>query len=184
LAFTFPGWRGGFFHSSGVLLPFLHTAATDGLDAAVNWVGRRRRWNLRQARTVFAVATVMAAVALSVYAALHKLPAWWDVDEAYRELGAWLDARDGPADTVVMVDNPPGFYYHTGIPSVVVPNSDMDTLLDVCERYRVGYVVLDFNRPISLDGLYQGRVVSPRLVPVATFEEGRVVVWSVQRAVY
>jgi 4-amino-4-deoxy-L-arabinose transferase-like glycosyltransferase len=184
LAFTFPGWRGGFFHSSGVLLPFLHTAATDGLDAAVSWAGRRRRWNLRQARTVFAVAIVMAAVALSVYAALHKLPTWWGVDEVYRELGAWLDARNGPADTIVMVDNPPGFYYHTGVRSVVVPNGDVDTLLDVCERYRVGYVVLDFNRPVSLDGLYQGRVVSPRLVPVATFEEGRVVVWSVQRAVY
>jgi 4-amino-4-deoxy-L-arabinose transferase-like glycosyltransferase len=184
LAFTFPGWRGGFFHSSGVLLPFIHTAATDGLHAAVGWTGRRRRWNLRQARAIFAIATVMAAVALSAYAALRKLPTWWDADETYRELGTWLDARDVPADTVVMVDNPPGFYYHTGVSSVVVPNSDVGTLLDVCERYGVGYVVLDSNRPISLDGLYQGRIASPRLVPEVTFEGGRVVVWSVRRGVY
>jgi 4-amino-4-deoxy-L-arabinose transferase-like glycosyltransferase len=181
LAFTFPGWRGGFFHSSGVLLPFLCVAAVEGLDAAVGWVGRRRRWNLRQARKVFTTAAVVAAMVLSGYAAAQKLPAWWNADEVYRELGSWFDTRAVPADTVIMVDNPPGFYYHTGRPSIVVPNSDVDMLLEVCERYGVDYLVLDVNRPVPLTALYESRMVPPWLALETFFERGNVMMWRVER---
>jgi len=179
LVFTFPGWRGGFFHSSGVLLPFLYVAAVEGLDAAVRWGARQRRWNLRLARRVFATAAVVAAMALSSYAMVQILPAWWNADEVYRELGAWFDTHAVPDNTVIMVDNPPGFCYHTGRLSVVVPNGDLDTLLDACERYGVEYLVLDSNRPAPLAALYKDRVVSSRLTLVMTLEEGRVLVWRV-----
>jgi hypothetical protein len=117
---------------------------------------------------------------LSGYAAAPKLRSWRDADSVYREIGTWLDANSPSAGVTVMVDNPPGFYYHTRISSVVVPNGDVDTLLDVCERYGVDYLVLDPNRPAPLKTLYEGQVVSPHLVPVATFEEGRVRMWKVE----
>ena len=79
-----------------------------------------------------------------------------------------------------MVANPPAFWYHTGHPAIVVPNEGVETLLNVCERYGVSYLVLDSNRPSPLGALYEGRIASRWLSPVATFDEGRVLVWKVQ----
>jgi hypothetical protein len=173
LAFTFPGARGGFFHASAVLLPFLFTAGVEGLDAMVGWASRRRRWDRRQAVLVFHTAAVAAAVALSLYAAAGKVPAWWGADEAYLEIHRWLDAHAVPDSTVVMVGNPPGFWYHTHRAAVVVPNGDADTLLEVCARYNVGYVVLDENRPHALAGVYEG-AETVRLELVAVLDGGQV----------
>jgi hypothetical protein len=173
LAFTFPGARGGFFHASAALLPFLFTAGVEGLDAAVGWASRRRRWDRRQAVLVFRTAAVVAAVALSLYAAAGKVPTWWGADEVYLEVHRWLEAHDVPASTVVMVGNPPGFWYHTHRAAVVVPNGDADTLLEVCARYHVGYVVLDENRPHALAGVYEGAETAG-LEPVAILDDGQV----------
>ncbi len=183
LAFTFPGPRGGFFHASAPALPFLFAAAIVGLDAAVGWVARWRRWNRRQAQAVFATAAVVGAVALSGYAAAGKLPAWRDADAAYREAGAWLDAHDVPDDTVIMVGNPPGFWYHTHRPSVVVPNGDMGVLLDVAQRYEVGYILLDRNVPLPLALLYTDGETLAWLTTEATWGTGieRVVLFRVER---
>jgi hypothetical protein len=181
LAFTFPGPRGGFFHASALVLPFLFAAAIVGLDAAVGWVARWRHWNRRQAQAVFATAAVVGAVALSGYAAAGKLPAWRDADVAYRDAGAWLDAHDVPDDTVIMVGNPPGFWYHTHRLAVVVPNGGVEALLAVADRYGVWYVLLDRNRPAPLAGLYAGETPHPRLRTVAAWTDRGVVLYVVGR---
>ena len=183
LAFTFPGPRGGFFHASAPVLPFLFAAAMEGLDAVVGWVARRRRWNRRQAQAVFATAAVVGAVALSGYVVVGKLPAWRDTDAAYRDAGAWLDAHDVPDDTVIMVGNPPGFWYHTHRPAVVVPNGDVGVLLDVAQRYEVGYILLDRNVPLPLALLYTDGETPAWLTTEATWGTGieRVVLFRVER---
>ncbi|HET91549.1 MAG TPA: hypothetical protein ENN99_12555 [Chloroflexi bacterium] len=175
LAFTFPGWRGSFFHSSSALLPFLNVAAWAGLDTAVRWLARRRSgWRARQAQAVFAVAALMGAVTLSLYVSVGKLPAWQEADAVYGEIGAWLVAPDevdgGP---VVMVGNPPGFYYHARMLSVVLPSGDVATLLAAADRYGVSYVVLDQNRPAGLAQMYTS-AEAVGLDLVATFDAGRV----------
>lgn len=181
LAFTFPGPRGGFFHASAAALPFLLAAGAEALEALVGWTSRRRGWKRRQAQTVFAAAAVVAAVALSAYAAGGKLPAWRDADAVYVEIGAWLDARDVAGKSTVMVANAPAFWYHTRRPAVAVPNGGLDVLLEVAERYQVAYLVLDRNRPAPLAALYAGEEDDVRLNVVATWEEGggRVVLYTV-----
>ena len=82
LAFTFPGVRGGFFHASSPVLPFIYAAAVEGLDAAVKWLGQRRRWNVQQAGLVFTVAMAVAAMGLSYYIASAVLPRWQGVERA------------------------------------------------------------------------------------------------------
>jgi hypothetical protein len=179
VAFTFPGPRGGFFHATAAVLPFLFTAGAEGLEVVVRWAGRRRRWNLRQAQAVFATATTVGSVILSVYVMAMHLPAWRDAGAVYRDVVAWLDAQHGLDAPTVMVGNPPSFYYYAGVPAVVVPNGGVQTVLDVCERYGVDYLVLDSNRPDPLDALYEGRVSHPRLAQAVTFEDGQVVIWRV-----
>lgn len=171
LAFTFPGWRGSFFHSSGAVLPFLFVAGVEGLDAAVGWAARRRRWRLRQARAVFTTAAVVAAVVLSGYAATQKFLAWRDADVLYEEVGRWF-AREGSVEGVVMVANPPAFWYYTRRPAVVVPNDDVEILLAAADQYNVRYLLLDRNRPAPLVDLYAGERLHPRLQLVAMWGEG------------
>lgn len=180
LIFTYPGPRGGFFHASTALLPFLHVAAAEGIDATVSWAGRRRRWNVRQAQTIFGIAAALLALLVSAQALTSKVPAWRSADGVYHEIDAWLEARGIPDDEVIMVGNPPAFWYHTRRPAVVVPNEDVNALLEVCRRYSVGYLVLDPNRPDPLSALYEGRVHSPQLSPQATFAQGDVVLLKVE----
>jgi hypothetical protein len=181
LAFTFPGPRGGSFHASAALLPFLHAAGAEGLAAAIGWAARRRRWNARQARTVLGTAAVLLAIFVSVQATSGKLAVWRTADAAYQELDAWLDAHDVSDDRLTMVGNPPGFWYHTHRPAVVVPNEDLNTLLEVCRRYGVDYLALDPNAPVPLRALYEGRTDTPGLSRVATLAGGQMVVWEVER---
>jgi 4-amino-4-deoxy-L-arabinose transferase-like glycosyltransferase len=182
LAFTYPGFQGGFFHASAPALPFLYTAAAEGLDATVDWVGRRRRWSLRQARMIFAVAVIVGAAALSIYVAEGKLRSWRGVDRVYEQIGHWLDER-GDEEGVVMVNNPPSFWYYTHRMAVVVPNGDVETLLEAADRYGVNYLVLDKHLPFLLWDIYTGKESHPRLQPAAEWEEGssRVILYEVQR---
>jgi hypothetical protein len=68
-----------------------------------------------------------------------------------------------------MVGNPPGFYYFSHRPGVVVPNEDIDTVLQACDRYGVEFVILDQNRPYPLRELYSGEASHPRLRLLQTF---------------
>ncbi len=155
LAFTFPGPRGGFFHASAAALPFLFAAAVEGLDAALGWAARKRHWNRRQAQWVFSAAVLAAAVALSLSAAAGKLPAWRQADAVYQEIDDWLTAHAAPDSVVVMVGNPPAFWYHAQRTAVVVPNGNLSTLFEAAARYDVSFVVLDANHPAGLGGLYR-----------------------------
>ena len=69
----------------------------------------------------------------------------------YEQIGA-----DLPADAVVMSGNAPGFYYHTDLKSVSVPNEPPDVLLSAAEAYHVTHLALDINHPLPLDALYTG----------------------------
>ena len=177
LAFTFPGVRGGFFHASSAVLPFLSVAAMEGLEAAVRGVGGRRRWNVRQATTVFAAAAVVAAVTLSGYVTGQLLPRWQRVDAVYEEIGRWMEEQGVDGDAVVMVNNPPAFWYYTQHPAVVVPApmGNVDSLLAAADQYGVHYVVLDRKWPLKED------VVHARLRRVSEWgeEPSQVVLYEV-----
>jgi len=180
LAFTFPGVRGGLFHSGGALLPFLFAAAMPGLDTAIAWVARRRsHWDISLAQTMFTIGFVALAIFLSVFIYVRGVfgsqilsPAWNQRDQVYADIAAWLDENTSP-EARVMVGNPPGFYYFSHRPSLVVPNEDIDTVLQACDRYSVKFVILDQNHPRPLREIYSGEASHPRLLLRQTFGQAR-----------
>lgn len=179
--FTFPGPRGGLFHSGGALLPFVFTAAAVGLDASVDWVAARRRaWDARLARGVFGVGLVGLALLVSGF--VHYQGALvgtrWRGETPYTRLVAWLEAQ-GALGEVVMVGDPPGYWYHGGGPSIVVPNEPVKTVLAVADRYGAHYLVLDCNHPRPLASLYEGEETHPRLHLVGSLP-GDVQVYLIQ----
>jgi hypothetical protein len=171
LAFTFVGDRGGMFHSSGALMPFLCAAAPIGLDEAVGFVARRRRtWHQATASRVFGIGIVALAALLSLVVVWNRVVRqdWNGADITYRQAGAWL-AGQGDLDSVVMVGNPPGFTFHTGRPSIVTPNGDVDTLLAAARRFGAKWLILDANRPVLLAALYDDPNLDARLKLTQTF---------------
>jgi hypothetical protein len=169
LAFTFPGPRGSFFHASTAVLPFLYVAAADGFSATIKWAARRRRWNARQAYRVFSTAAVVLAALLSLYALAEKLPVWHSPDPDYERIDRLLNASDTPG--LPMTNDPPAFWYHTGRPTIVVPNDEVDVVLDAADRYGASHLVLDENHPTPLEALYTGVEPHPRLQVVLHFDE-------------
>jgi hypothetical protein len=179
-AFTFPGPRGGLFHSGAALVPFFAAAGPIGLARAVKWVARRRPgWREVEATRVFLIGfgAIAAIVTLGLFAvrvvgADPARPAWSAGDEVHASIGAWL-AKEGDPGSVVVVNNPPGFYYHTGLPAVVVPNGGPDTLLAVSERYGAHWAVLDINVPDDLQDFYARHISHDRLQLAQEFHDGQ-----------
>jgi hypothetical protein len=168
LLFSFPGARGGFFHASAPAIPMIFAAAASGLSTAVRWAGRRRRWRVEQAQAVFTVAAVIGAAALSGYAAWGRLRAWKASGSTHLLVDECIAGLGGES-TVVMVNDPPSFWYYTRRPAVAVPNEDVETVLAAARRHGVSYLVLDSNRPDPLADLYSGAEVHPRFDRVCSF---------------
>jgi len=169
IVFTFAGERGGVFHSSSALLPFWYAAAPIGLDAVIGWIAARRKtWNAALARSVFSIALIGLAMALSLIIWYGRVigsnasdPIWNQADRVYGPIGQWLRER-GEADPIVMTNNPPGFYYQTGLRSIMIPNGDVDTLLAAARQFGTEWIALDDNRPAPLAGLYTDPGSDPR----------------------
>jgi len=172
--FTLPGPRGGLFHSGGVLLPFIFTAALVGLDVAIEWAATRRpRWDANTAKHVFGVGIVALAVLVSgfvYYRAMAQPTTSQTGYTVYGQLVDWLNDT-GQIEQVVMVGDPAGYWYAGGGPSIVVPNEPVETVLTVADRYGARYLVLDSNRPQPLQQLYAGDASHPRLRTVHTFTD-------------
>jgi 4-amino-4-deoxy-L-arabinose transferase-like glycosyltransferase len=167
LAFTFPGTRGGLYHSGGALLPFFFAAAGPGLEALLLWAARRLPgWNPRRAGPAFSAGLVVLAALLSLFA-LGRAGVlsgdWNERKMEYAQAGQWL-AEQGAGQAVIMVGDAPAFVWHTGQPAVAVPNDPLDTILAVADRYGARYLILDASRPRPTDALYESRAEHPRLV--------------------
>lgn len=167
LVFAYPGPRGGLFHSASALLPYWAAFGVAGLDESIAWMARHRGWKKRQARTVFSAALIVLAVALSLGILFSRRPAWNAAGADYRRIVAAL-----PPDAVVMCNDPPGLYYHTGLGGVVVPNADPDVVPEIAARYGVTHVLLDVDRTRPFTGLFRGEEERPFLHEIRLDDAG------------
>jgi hypothetical protein len=155
--FPFAGARGGFFHSSAALMPVLWALAPVGLRQAVAWGVKRRGWSQNNAYAVFRRAMVVMSLALTGGLYVSKVlspPAWASPMKSHQNIaGRLFQLTDNPG--IVMVNNPPGFYLASGLPSVVIPDGDPHALFDAAVRYGVEWIILDENHPEGLAILYQ-----------------------------
>jgi hypothetical protein len=171
LVFAFPGPRGGLFHSAAALLPFWAALGALGLDDVIDWMARRRRWRPGEAKLFFCAVLIVWAAFLSFSVFSGKMNEWNTAGEGFRRLGL-------PRDAVVMINDPPAFYYYTGIAGVVLPNAAPGVILDLVGRYGVNYVVLDANRTPPMNDLWEGRSVPPFLEPY--YYDGYVRIYKVK----
>lgn len=138
LVFPFPGYRGGLLHSAAALVPWWATLGLLGLDDCIDWMARRRRWNVHTARPVFSVGLLGVAVALGLFVALPNRVVDGGRPALYRELADAI-----PAGSQVMINDPAQLYYYTGLGGVVLPNEEPAAILEIARKYQVGYVVME-----------------------------------------
>lgn len=185
LFFTFPGERGGFFHSSTALLPFVYPAAVVGLEVSVDGIARMlKHWQPEKSKPVFTTLLVLGAMGLAgfLFQARFIGPNWRQprfaqLTEVYPHIGAWLQTQATPA-LRVLVNNPPGFYYFTGYTSFVIPNGDATMLKAAQQATQARWLILDANHPAGLAALYTAPDQNPQLTLRATFTD------TSQRPVY
>ncbi|MEM7331457.1 MAG: glycosyltransferase family 39 protein [Chloroflexota bacterium] len=157
--FTFPGMRGGLFHSSIAIWPFCMIMAPVGIEQAVNAVAKRLpHWQPERAMRLFTGLFVVTAFVMTTALTVARQNEEDVATAVYQEIGTML-----PTDSVVMVGNAPHFFFHTGLNAVSIPNEPLPILLDALEAFRVDYLILDANTPVPLLPLYQMEQASPQI---------------------
>ncbi len=165
LVFPFSGARGGFFHSSSAVMPFLWVLAPIGLFESIKFGAERRGWDLVGAQKVFGAAAVILALLttvglfyIRVIGSGKEETVWSSSHAVYESVDTWFENSD-LEDQLVAINNPPGFYVASGMKSVVIPDGGVMELREVIELFGVEWVVLDSNNPGLMD-LYE----NPRMV--------------------
>jgi hypothetical protein len=146
--FTFPGARGGLFHSGAALVPFWAALGAVGLHDALAYIAPRRRWRLNQAKVVFGGALALWAISLSLWTLANKRAEW-------NNSGAFYTALNLPREAIVMINDPSALYYFTGNMGVVLPNAPPSSISDLAARYGVTHVVVDRNYTQPMEALWR-----------------------------
>lgn len=168
--FPFQGARGGFFHSGAALQPLIWISVPIGLDYFVNWGKKMRGWNAVQAFTIFGISVVgLAALITGVVFSRRVIgpdvrqPLWNSPIENYQRSFDYLASIGIGSQEVVMVNDPPGFFLVSGLPAIVIPNENLDILLQAARRYHARYLLLEFNHPKPLQDVYHFPFEQPGL---------------------
>lgn len=162
MVFPFAGSRGGFIHSAAGVQPFFWAMVPIGLDRFLGWGERKRGWSLDEARRVFQIGLVLIMVLLTGFIFYQRVLekqngiSAWQVEEnhynkVYEELVANKTLKP---DSVVMVKNPPGWFFVTGLPAVVIPDGDESTVRNISQRFNANILILEKDHVNGLNSLF------------------------------
>ncbi|OGN75923.1 MAG: hypothetical protein A2X25_01930 [Chloroflexi bacterium GWB2_49_20] len=182
IIFPFAGARGGFFHSGAALQPMWWALAPVGLVTLVEWVGKKRAWNVAEASRIFLVGSVGLSILLTVIIVIGKLFSpvdggniWSYEYNLYREVNTKMINSDNLLNPIVVVANPPGFYLASSKNAIAIPDGDEQATLLVARRYDASYLILEEGGfPDGLIGLYQNPGQYPNFHFLGEVEGARV----------
>ncbi|MBI4675640.1 MAG: glycosyltransferase family 39 protein [Chloroflexi bacterium] len=180
--FTFPATHGSMLHSATAWVAYGAVAVPPGLDAAIAWIAkRRRRWNVTQAQKFFRAGTLLLAILLSLYLYASGVwlppgqnataPLWNGRDVEYAAIDAALDARGVPDTAPIITVDPPSFINETGRRSIYFPTESVDAIFDAAHQFDARYLVLQYDKPITVHALYEGKATVDGLTPVTTVRD-------------
>ena len=176
LVFPYAGMYGGFFHSGAAVQPLLWALAPVGLEAAVAWTAKQRRWQ-RGAQVLRFMAALLVITGALLSGGLYAMrvigsegelehpETWaWHVSPVhYLAVESALVRQGAAPGQVVLVNNPPGYYLASGRPAIVIPYGDENMLLQTAHHYQADYLILEENNPVMLAELYLRRSELPEL---------------------
>jgi hypothetical protein len=177
--FPYAGARGGYLHSGSAFQCLFWAAVPIGLERFVDWGHRKRNWQVSQALPTFGVFILVIAGLMTGWFYATKIVGWpggaqWGQGtKTYELIGNRLNEFDANPAGLVMVNNPPGFYYATGRSSIVIPGGDESQLVAAARYYGAHLLILEsgqenltdlYDHPDSLSGLqYLGDIENARI---------------------
>jgi hypothetical protein len=181
--FTFPATHGSMLHSATALVAYGAVMVPPGLDAAVAWLGKRRKnWKVAQAQTFFRWGVVGLAIFFSLFLYAQGVwippgegatsPLWNQRDVEYAAIDAELDARGVPNEIPVITVDPPSFVNDTGRRSIYMPTESTDAIFDAARQFGARYLVLQYDKPVTMKELYDNKTTLDGLNNIATVPDG------------
>jgi hypothetical protein len=179
LVFTYPGSRGGLFHSSAALFPFWIALGLVGLDDFLAWLAVKRRWRRGEAQLIFGIAVVFLPIALGLSA--------WSGQSKARESQVDYEsiAEILPTDARIMANDPAAWHYHTGFMGVMLPDESLETALEIAKRYCISHLIIDKNVTDAFEPLIKDQSQPPDfLTEIQHFDNATPNEWSDDVRVY
>jgi hypothetical protein len=174
--FPFAGARGGYFHSSMAVMPILWGLAPLGLRRALKFGVRYRQWNEQQAKDFFVAAISILACLVTLGIFWSRVigedffhPTWSESRQVYEGAAQWFE-QEGVNESIIAVNNPPGFYTASDLAAVVIPDGDDEALHQVVDRFHVQWLLLDSNNP-GLKSLYKNHEQAEWLALIKTLKD-------------
>ncbi len=144
LFFPFASVNGGFFHAGTAFQPLFFALAPVGLNVLlVRLIKNKDR--LPQATNLIQFSLAVLVVLISVFLVKIRVidTGWNEGEYLYSKVDQILVDQGALPEEIVMTRNPPAYYVMTGRQAVVVPYGDVQTILEVSQKYAVSYVVLE-----------------------------------------
>ena len=160
--FPYSGSRGGYFHAGTGLQIGFWVLSVEGLDAAIRWAARRRGWKRHQALIVLGCGLIGVSVMMTGVLFSNRVigpnpdePVWDKIGRHYQAVNQSQSFERADPGSVVMVNNPPGYYAATGRAAVVIPDGDIEIMLDAARQFDVEFVILEKDHVKGLVDLYR-----------------------------
>jgi hypothetical protein len=161
IIFPFAGERGGFFHSGAAIQPVFWAVIPAGLDGFVSLGVRWRNWSGASAIRFLGLGLVLLSIlftgSLFYQRVLGSDPgkiAWRSSWDQYTAVEQALSRSGAAPDSIVLVNNPPGYFVATGRSALVIPNGNEQTSLEVANRYGASFLILEKDHVNGLNDLY------------------------------
>ena len=150
--------HGTFIHSAVALLPHTFVLVLVGVRGVVEWVARRRPWDVERATRIFAAGTVAVAVVGAVVYSSATFGQW---QRCARHAAAARRSGRYRAAPRQMSSCPPiraRYSYLSGRPGVVTPYDDLATIEQAMRAYDVRWLVLERDQIVpALEPVLTGR---------------------------
>jgi hypothetical protein len=159
--FPFAGARGGFFHSGAGIQPMIWVMAAFGFGQLIDLGVKKRDWQETRAFTAFGAGMVLVFLVATGYIFFTRVygengqdAAWIKSERDAVRVAAVLEELDISDSSLVMINNPPGFFAATGRSSIVIPNGPVESLIEAAKEFGADILVLEANHSPQLDDLY------------------------------
>lgn len=176
IIFPFAGSRGGFIHSSAATQIVFWAIVPSGLTQIIKFFSRKRHWNPENAYCVFSTSLVVvmmiSTVGIFFLRASGIRPGehlWTTHENQYARVFNELKKIGFKDHDVVMIKNPPGWFYVTQQPAIVIPDGDETSVLEAASKFDAKFLLLERDHVEDLNDLFEEKTNSAGLDYISEF---------------
>ncbi len=170
IVFPYAGYRGGFFHSNSAIQVIFWGLVPVGLKSFIDLGVKHRKWVTNRSWKMFGAAIIATITLLSVVIFIQKVnqpissdSGWNGALNEYKTLDEEIIRLTGDEDSVIIVNDPPGYYLATNRMAIVNPSDGIQELLVAADQFDARFVILTQDNRLLRNDLDQDENSQDRL---------------------